>query len=207
MKIFLAIIFFLLFVIHLNGQTKVMDHLFKDKPKDLSIFINPTFQYSEIAQEYCTIPGIGAGVIINKKIALGGVYNFTLNAISLPEKKGGGKLQMKWGGVHFEYTLWPLQKIHLSLPFSAGMGQLKISDNTNAISTGNANFIIAEPGLMIEINIWKYAKLGLGSSYRYIGNVSYNSLTSSGIKGFSAVASIKFGMFDYPELKKNKRDP
>ena len=72
---------------------------------------------------------------------------------------------------------------------------------------GDPKFYFAEPGLMIEINIWKYAKLGIGASYRYTSNVSYNSLTTNDLDGFSAVASVKFGMFNYPELKKNKRDP
>ena len=197
MKILLAIIPFLFCVFHLNGQPKTMHHLFKDKIKDLSLFINPTFQFSQIVQQYCGIPGIRAGVIINKKIAIGGLYNFTLNDVSLPETKGSGKLQMKWGGLHVEYTLWPRHKIHLTIPISAGFGELKIINTTVVPLTGDPNFFFAEPGLMIEINIWKYAKLGLGSSYRYTGNVLYNALTSSDLNGFAAVASVKFGMFDY----------
>jgi hypothetical protein len=114
---------------------------------------------------------------------------------------------MKWGGLHLEYTLWPLQVVHLTIPLSTGIGQMKINGSTNETMKGNPNFYIAEPGLMIEINVWKYAKLGFGGSYRCTGNVSYNSLTTKDINGFSAVASVKFGMFNYPELKKNIRDP
>ena len=206
MRILLVIIPFIFCTLHLNGQSQVMAHLFKDKSKDLSLYINPTFQFSEIVQQYCVIPGIRGGVIFNKNIAVGGLYNFTLNGLTLPQTKGAGQLQMKWGGIYFEYTLWPLQKVHLTIPVSSGIGQLKISGNTNETLTGKPNFFFAEPGLMIEINIWKYAKLGFGGSYRYTGNVSYNSLIPDDLSGFAFVASVKLGMFNYPELKKNKRD-
>ena len=191
----------------LNGQSKIKTHLFKDKSTPISPFINPTFQYSEIARQNCMIPGIRAGVIINNKFLVGGVYNFTSGGVNLPASNGAGKLKMKWGGLHFEYTLWPLQTIHLTLPLSAGIGKMSITESTNEIMTGSPNFIFAEPGLMIEINVWKYAKLGFGGSYRYTSKVTYNALTDNDIKGFSAIASVKFGMFNYPELIKNKRDP
>ena len=207
MRILLALIAVFFCVNTVNGQKLKKTHLFDDKAKDLSFFINPTFQYSQIAQQYCGIPGIRAGVIINKKFLIGGVYNMTSGNIPMPALNGAGKLQMKWGGIHFEYTLWPLQIVHLTIPLSAGIGQMKITESTNSTITGKPNFYFAEPALMVEINVWKYAKLGFGGSYRYTANVSYNSFTTNDLNGFSAVVSLKFGMFNYPELKKNIRDP
>ena len=207
MRILLSIIPYLFCVLQLNGQSKTMHHLFNDDSNVLSPFINPTFQYSQITQQNCMIPGIRAGVIINNKLLIGGVYNFTLGDIALPVANGAGKLQMKWGGLHFEYTLWPLQIVHLTIPLSAGMGQMKITESTNETMTGSPNFYFAEPGLMIEINVWKYTKLGFGSSYRYTRKVWYNSLTPNELNGFSAVASVKFGIYKDSAQKKNKRDP
>jgi len=195
MRLLLAIIAFVLCGIHLNGQPKIRTHLFKDQPKNLNIFINPTVQFSQIIQQYCVIPGIRAGVIINKKIAIGGLYNFTFKDITLPEAKGAGKLQMKWGGIHLEYIMWPRQKLHLTIPLSAGIGQLKIYESLNETLAGDPNFFFIEPGLMIETNIWKYARFGLGGSYRYMGNVTYNSFTTNDLSGFAVVASVKFGRF------------
>ena len=206
MRIIIILTAFLFCVLQTNGQSRNKTHLFKDKDKDLSFVINPTFQFSEIAQQTSGFPGIRAGLIINRKFTIGGLYNFNLSEISLPATKGSGKLAMKWGGLYFEYTLWPLQVVHLTIPVSMGMGQLKTTGSTTE-TTGDPNFYFAEPGLMLEINVWKYAKLGFGASYRYTGNVTYNSLTTNDLNGFSAVASIKFGLFNYPELKKNKRDP
>jgi len=207
MRILIATIVVLFCAIQVNGQKLKKTHLFDDKGKDLSFFINPTFLYSQIAQQYCGIPGIRAGVIINKKFLIGGVYNMTSGDIALPASNGAGKLRMKWGGIHFEYTLWPLQIVHLTIPLSAGIGQMKIAESTNGTVTGKPGFYFAEPALMLEINAWKYAKIGFGGSYRYTANVSYNDFTTNDLNGFSLVASVKFGMFNYPELKKNVRDP
>lgn len=199
MKQCIAIILFFFCVIQMNGQSKVMSHLFKDKAKDLSPYISPTFQFSEIALQYSTIAGLDAGVIINKKIILGLLYHSTLNDLVLPAAKGSGILKMKMEGVHFEYTLWPLQKIHLSIPVSAGIGQLKITDSELSVLTGKPSFLFAEPGLILEINVWKYAKLGISTSYRYTSQVQYGPITSTDLNGFVAAVSVKFGMFNYAE--------
>jgi hypothetical protein len=199
MKIFIPVILSVFCFHHSGGQTNVMAHLFKDETKELVPFISPTFQYSEIALQNSAIPGIRAGVIISEKITVGALYNFTLNNLHLPEQNGSGKFTMQWGGLHFEYTLWPRQKIHLTFPLSAGLCKIRTTGNTTDSLAGNPSFIFAEPGLMMEINIWKYAKLGIGTSYRYTGKVSHNFFTSSDISGFAAIVSVKFGMFNYQE--------
>jgi len=203
----MAIIPIIFCFLQANGQKRTMNHLFKDKHKDISLYINPICQFSQFDKQNSLTPGVRAGVIIKKKISVGAMYNFNAGEISLPESQGGGKLQAKWGGFHLEYTLWPRKLIHLSIPFSAGIGQLKISGNANEILTGDPTFYFSEQGLMIEVNIWKYAKAGFGGSYRYTSHVSYNSLTAENLNGFAAVASVKLGIFNYLEFKKNKLPP
>jgi len=197
MKILLILTVALLGTINLSGQINPMDHLFKDKPRDLTLYLNPTFEYSEIALSRAMIGGLGGGVIINKKLSLGVVYSLPLENIQLPPAIGTGKFKMKSGGLHLEYTLWPMQKVHLAFPLALGMGQLKMTGNQGGKVSGNPNFIFAEPGMMIEANIKWYAKLGIGTSYRYTSNVSYGSLTPGDLSGFAAVVSLKFGKFRY----------
>jgi len=195
MRILIAIIAFLSCAIQVNGQKLKKTHLFDDKPNGINYFINPTYQFSEISQQYCSIPGIRAGIIINKNFLIGGIYNFNLNEISLSESKGAGKLRIKWGGLHLEYTLWPEQFVHLTIPVSAGIGILKTNGSTYTTMTGSPNFLFYDLGLMVEFNIWKYAKLGLGGSHLYTKKVTYNNLSSFDINAFAFVASVKFGIF------------
>ncbi len=197
MKILSIITIVILGALNLCGQINPMDQLFKDKPRNLTLFLNPAFKYSQIALQRAMIGGLGGGVIINKKFSVGVVYSMSINKIPLPVSVGSGKLQMNWGGLLMEYTLWPLQKIHLTFPLSVGAGRLEITGNSSVAAKGNPNFLFAEPGMTIEANIWKYAKLGIGTSYRYVANVNYFSLSQRDLSGFAAVISLKFGMFRY----------
>ena len=76
MKILLLLIS-VFWILELNGQNSAMDHLFKDESKNLSVFINPTCQFSQIVGDYAIIPGIRTGVILHRTILLGALYNFT----------------------------------------------------------------------------------------------------------------------------------
>ena len=195
MRLFFVILIFSFCSLNLKGQSGVMSHLFKDQSNEFKPFVSFTAQFSEIALQYSVIPGVRAGVIINNKYAIGGCYQSTLGEISLAESKGSGKLRTQYGGLLFEYTLWSVQKIHLSLPLLVGLGQLKVTGSNTAPVTGSPNFYFIEPGWLIEADIWKYIKLGIGTSYRYTPNVSYNTLSGSDISGFSAIVSIRLGRF------------
>lgn len=206
MRILYAIVFSFLFMFPLYGQKRAMKHLYGDKGKDLSPMLSPTIQLTELIKELNYVPGLKAGVIVNKKFTFGAVYNFTIKDKQLPKLKGNGSMGMKWGGLLFEYTLWPLQNVHLTLPFSAGMGQLNLLDTISVPGqriTDNPSFIFAEPGLALEFNIWKYGKIEIGGGYRYTNNAT-NVIKAYDLSGFSFNASLKFGLFDYEETKRER---
>jgi hypothetical protein len=191
------------FTLSLHGQKRAMKHLYGDRGKDISLMLSPTIQLTELMKELNYVPGLKAGVILNKKITLGATYNFSFKDIQLPKQKGIGSMGMKYGGLLFEYTLWPLQSVHLTLPFSAGMGQLNLSDTISIPGqklTNNPLFIFAEPGLAVEFNVWKYAKFQIGGGYRYTNDAT-DLIKAYDLSGFSFNASLKFGMFDYEETR------
>ena len=206
MKILLAIILSVLIVIPLQGQKRIMKHLYGDKGKDISPMLSPTIQLTELMKELNLVTGLKGGVILNKNVTFGALYNFTIKDKQLPVLKGNGKMGMKWGGLLFEYTLWPLQNVHLTLPFSAGMGQLNLTDTISVPGqriTGSPSFIFAEPGLALEFNIWKYAKFDIGGGYRYTNNAT-ELIKAYDLSGFSFNASLKFGLFNYEETKRER---
>ena len=201
MKILFAITLSFFFVIPLQGQKKTMKHLYGDKGKDISPMLSPTTQLTELVNKLNLVAGIKAGVILNKNMTFGGLYNFTIKDQQIPKLKGNGSMGMKWGGFLFEYTLWPLQDVHLTLPFSAGIGQLNLTDTISVPgqrTTESPSFIFAEPGLALEFNIWKYAKLDIGGGYRYTNNAT-DLFKDYDLSVFSFNASLKFGLFNYEE--------
>ena len=183
-----------------------MKHLYGDRGKDISPMLSPTIQLTELLKELNYVPGVKAGVILNKKFTFGALYNFTIKDQQLPKLKGNGSMGMKWGGLLFEYTLWPLQNVHLTLPFSAGMGQLNLVDTISTPGqklTDNPSFMFAEPGLAVEFNVWKYAKFEIGGGYRYTNNAT-DRIKAYDLSGFSFNASLKFGFFNYEETKRER---
>ena len=195
-----------MFVIPLQGQKRTLKHLYGDKGKDISPMLNPSIQLTELVKELSLVAGLKAGVILNKNMTFGALYNFTIKDKQLPKLKGNGSMGMKWGGLLFEYTLWPLQNVHLTLPFSAGMGQLNLTDTISVPGqriTGSPSFIFAEPGLALEFNIWKYAKIEVGGGYRYTNNAT-DLIKAYDLSGFSFNASLKLGLFNYEETKRER---
>ena len=61
MRILMIITLAVFSVLNLNGQINPMDQLFKDKPLDLALYLNPTYEYSQIALNRATIGGLGGG--------------------------------------------------------------------------------------------------------------------------------------------------
>ena len=86
------------------------------------------------------------------------------------------------------------------------MGQLNLLDTISVPGqrlTDNPSFIFAEPGLALEFNIWKYAKIEIGGGYRYTNNAT-NVIKAYDLSGFSFNVSLKFGLFDYQETKRER---
>ena len=79
MKILSIITIVILGALNLCGQINPMDQLFKDKPRNLTLFLNPAFKYSQIALQRAMIGGLGGGVIINKKFS---IFYFLKNSSS-----------------------------------------------------------------------------------------------------------------------------
>lgn len=191
MKKIFIVVFGVLSIIHLYGQNKTMHHLFNDQHDGLSYYINPIGQFCQIGDAKTIVPGIGAGVYINKNIAAGVVYNLSLTDIAISNNQN---IKSQWGGIHFEYILLPDQTVHLTIPLSVGMGKGELTTPDNI--TTSSTFGYVEPGFLIEANVWKYAKFGIGAQYRYIANNSGSSVATNELKGFSAVASLKLGKFN-----------
>ena len=203
MRFLVTMLSIMVCLLNVNGQNKAMRHLFKDKRIDIYPYLNPTFQFTQTAGEFVYLAGISSGFIFDKHFLIGGIYNSSVKAITLPKVYGGwNQMKIKYGGFHFEYILGPLQDLHLTFPFSSGIGQLNLRDTiVNGVTVvSNPNFLYAEQGLTVEGNLWKFVKVGLGINYRYASGAN-NLIKSGDLSGFSFVASVKLGFFDYEETR------
>lgn len=114
-----------------------------------------------------------------------------------PYRLAGG-----YGGVSVSYTLNPINRIHLSFPMMVGGGGIAYNRNNDVgLNPGeepteaSRAFFVLESGAIVEANVIKYLRVGLGVSYRLTSNTLLNySNNPEQIAGKSALAGLNFGL-------------
>lgn len=105
-------------------------------------------------------------------------------------------LQMGYGGAWLEYTFTPSRLLHVSVGTLLGGGELSLAfRHGGSYGSRSDAFFVAEPAVVGELNLVRWARLDLGIAYRAIAGVNMEGLSYSDVAGFSAVAALKFGKF------------
>jgi hypothetical protein len=109
-----------------------------------------------------------------------------------------------YGGLYIEPILMPKYPVHLSFPvlFAAG-GISYVTQNHNDYNNwieDTEAFLLVEPGVELEINITRHFRFAMGATYRFPtafddGSDGLQIARAESIKGFSYMATFKFGKF------------
>lgn len=204
----------------------------------LGLYVAPEIQYAGLAGGFTPMVGASAMLQINKKWGIGGVAYTTLGDYT-PTQLSSTKaynFDAQFGGLKLEYTVKPNSLVHVSFPLIIGAGMARIDSagrkrgewdmfgekgmkgegmhsegdrRGRGDHMGDNLFFMIQPGVHLEMNVIKYAKVFLGASYRIAaGKSETNSTnpllipTSSQMSGFSMNAGLKVGLFDYNIRKK-----
>jgi hypothetical protein len=106
------------------------------------------------------------------------------------------------GGLMLEWIVFPKQPIHLSISAMAGCGGIALTESYN-YEYGDSDYymedsdfyLIAEPGAELELNLFKFMRLGLGASYRFTSPIHLYGFSHDVGTGLNIGASLKFGVF------------
>lgn len=175
--------------------------IFGNGKKQIGYFLNPACQFGRMAGSTAVVPGIGAGVIINNKISLGINYKFTITENTPVGEVDQLYLHGQWIGLKGEYSIKPGSVFHISFPLEAGIGEIELDlkdsyENQQIdVPVEDSWFANLEPGVAVEINLWKYMKLNIGAGYRFVSDVTFRSLSQKDIMGFTYSAGFKIGLF------------
>ncbi len=157
--------------------------------------------------------------------------NFTPTSISNTKAYS---LNNMYGGFKLEYTPKPDAKVHVSFPLLIGAGSAKLDsaghkndmDFVNnkgnhdhdkngrnndqygheGSHEGDNSYFVIQPGVNVEANLFRFAKIFVGATYRIVPSVSTESSTTattmplikaSQLSGVNLSAGIKIGLFDY----------
>lgn len=199
-------LFVLLLVLAINTSAQTKDTaktLFGNGKPVIGYYLTPSCQLGEIAGSTAIIPGVGGGILINKKIYVGLNYKFNATENTpVGETDSRKYLDQRWGGLKFEYTLSPGKVFHLNFPVEVGLSHIEydlkdsFSDRVDfAISNNDATFGYVEPGVALEVNLMKYAKLNFSAGYQFTSGVSFSKLTEKDLRGFLSAISLRIGLF------------
>ena len=183
----------------------------EDNLKFTGGFIGPELKVSNIYDDEGLLIGGRMGATFNDKFTMGlGGYGLVTKS-SFDYIPTSGPVQpirigMGYGGLALEYTIFGKKKIHFSVPVLVGVGGFTFyeddedlwDDNFNDIETSAA--FVAEPGVNLELNLFKYFRFSAGVSYRYVAGTSFDDPMLEGIddgdlSDLSYNATLKFGFF------------
>lgn len=141
---------------------------------------------------------------IDHKLNIGGagyglISNVNSNYVDY-NGNGGYVFEMAYGGVLIEPVLWDDKLVHATIPILLGGGAASVSNvrvydlGWNGYNDATA-FYVAEPGINMELNVFRHLRLGLGGSYRLVSGSSLINTTDFDLSGFNGNLSLKFGWF------------
>jgi hypothetical protein len=190
-------------VLNLTAQTgKEVKTLIGTGTPRIGYFITPFCQFGSIAGSTAVIPGVGAGIVFNNNISLDLRYKFIATE-NTPVGEVNYRLYLdgQWFGIKSEFSLKPENAIHVNFFLEAGAGEIELDlkdsyENQQVIiPSEDAWFANLEPGVALEINLWKYLKLNLTAGYRFVSDVTFRNLSQRDLMGFTYSAALKIGIF------------
>ncbi len=170
-------------------------------------FIGPEFKVSDTYDDYGLLVGGRIGAILNDNflIGLGGYGLTTKSTFPVPNTPDTTvRMNMGYGGLAMEYTLFRKKAIHFSIPVMVGAGGYSFYEENNYddfwydyYTIDNSAAFIVEPGINIELNLVKFIRFSIGASYRLVYGTNFDvvDITDEDLSNLAFNASIKFGFF------------
>jgi hypothetical protein len=162
--------------------------------------------------KFANMPEIYGGWFVNHKFMIGLGFAATTNNIEVPTEYStlpDVDMSYEYGqaGLMLEYTLWSHRALHFSFQFFNG-GAFTVQyqrnlyednhywDDYNYDYEHDANFFfVTEPGVKVELNIFKWMRFCPGVSYRAAFGSDGLGLKDKDVSGASMNLTLKFGKF------------
>lgn len=175
----------------------------KDNLKFTGGYLAPEIKVSNMHEDISMLIGGKLGFTFNEKFSLGmagyGLVNnsnFYIDDLNQLASIGFG-----YGGLNMEYTIFSNKVVHFTIPVVLGVGGVTLYEddgdffNSEWEEIENSAAFIAEPGVNIELNLFKFFRVDLGASYRYVSGTALDYLEDEDLTDLSFNATFKFGFF------------
>jgi hypothetical protein len=206
----LSLIFLMALTIKAQDEKAPIQTVFGNK-SGFGGYLGVNTKFTEINGQEALFTGGEVAFVVNRSFNIGVEgYGMVNHVRSNNLSVGGDRLyvQMGYGGLHLEPVIYSESVIHLTVPVLLGAGGVGettrpywIEDNGNFdietdLRYGESDyFFVAEPGLRLEVNLFKFLRVAGGASYRFMTDVEMGGLETQDLKGFNADLSLRFGWF------------
>ncbi len=167
-------------------------------------------KFTRIDGKFANMVEAYGGWFINHKFLVGISGGSLTNNIPVPEQFSvtpGENMSYQYGqfGLMLEYTLWSNRAIHLAFHSFNGPGftvqyrrydwDEEYWDDFDNNPHDSNWFFVSEPGVSVEMNLFKWLRFSPGVSYRAVFNSKAAGLSDNDLSGTSVYATLKFGKF------------
>lgn len=165
-----------------------------------------TNKFTKIRGKYANLSGIYGGWYINHKLMIGIAGAAVTNNIPVPlqystEPDRNRSYEYGQFGLMTEYVVASNKPVHLVFQLFSGAGFSLQYDRhnwhnsyDNTVSDENW-FVVAEPGVQVEVNLFRWMRLSPGISYRATFGSDAQGMKDKDLRGVSYNATLKFGKF------------
>lgn len=177
----------------------------KDNLKITGGYISPEIKVGNVYEDMSIFIGGKMGFTFNRKFTLGlAVYGLANNSNFMDSRYSTTeplRIGMVYGGLAMEYTLFSNKVVHFTIPVVVGAAGVYVyEDNDNFFENDyneieNSAAFVVEPGVNVEVNIFKFMRLDLGVGYRYVAETDLYYLVDKDLTDLTFNASFKFGFF------------
>lgn len=202
----MAIGLFVICSIQVKAQDGHVKTVFNGKLRSSGGYAALTNKFTTIRGNYANLAGLYGGWYINHRMMIGIGAAASTNNLRVPQQFSTDPNQNRtWQygqfGLVSEYVMNSDKAIHLAFHLFGGAGFTVqyVRDDWDHNSPDNASdenwFVVAEPGVQLEINLFKWMRLSPGISYRATFGSDGRGLDDSDLRGVSYNATVKFGRF------------
>lgn len=189
------------------SKNRETETLFKST-KMVGGYLGFNTKYSELNGQEALFTGGELSLIAGRKLNIGIEGYGLVNPIKFSQESSNTNyLNMGYGGFHLEPVLFSKKLLHLTFPVLLGAGGIAETQKSylnddfydvdftedDLISTDF--FMIAEPGVMLELNVFRFMRLGAGISHRFVGGIETSSLSNDKLSGWSGQLALRLGWF------------
>src|SRR5829696_7241841 len=164
--------------------------------KDLGAFVGLDTRFGDMAGGFAGFAGAEAALLLKHRMYLGvrGAGLATDNArLTVPGSAANQTLGMGYGGLLIGYLMPVRCMVDVSVDAllgAGGVGAAEAGEDKN----WDAIFVF-EPTATLELKLARVARIGVGLSYRFIGDATVPGIPESDLRGFAGVARVRIGWF------------